>query len=91
MATQGIYTADFGSTPVNSATFVIADATLAGLTYGEVWAMRDSHADNDTDAHEQLGSYGRFTCSISGTNLTVFVEMLIGFVTGNFKLRYVAN
>ena len=91
MGTENTYTADFGVTPVNNAIFVIADANLSGLTFGEVWVMRDTHADNDVDAHEQLGSYSRFTCSISGTNMTVYAEVLIGFVTGNFKLRYVAN
>ena len=91
MATQGTATIDFGATPVNTATFAIVDATLAGLTYSEAWVMRDVTGQNDADAHEQLGSYARFTTSISGTTLTVWVELILGFVTGQFSLRYVAN
>ena len=89
---QGTATVDFGATPVDSATFDIVDATLSGLTYAEVWIMGDSTTDNDIDAHEQLASRtGHLPCSISGTTLTVLVDILIGFVIGTFKLRYGAN
>lgn len=91
MATQGTATIDFGATPVNSATFAIVDATLAGLTYSEGWFMRDTTAQNNADAHEQIGSYAQVTTSITGTTLTAYVELILGFVTGTFSLRYVAN
>lgn len=91
MSTQGTATIDFGTTPVNQATFAIVDATLSGLTYSEAWFMRDVTGDNNADAHEQIGSYANVTTSISGTTLTAYVELLVGFVTGQFKLRYVAN
>lgn len=96
MATQGTATIDFGSTPVDEDSFDIADATLSGLTYAEAWFMRDTTVglggeENNEDAHEQIASRARTACSISGTTLTVYVEILVGFVTGKFKLRYVAN
>jgi hypothetical protein len=92
MPTQGTATVDFGATPVDTATFAIVDATLSGLTYAEAWIMRDSVGDNNEDAHEQLAARtGHLPCSIAGTTLTVVVDVLIGFVTGQFKLRYGAN
>lgn len=91
MATQGTATVDFGATPVDNATFTISDGSLSGLTYAEAWVMRDSTGDNSVDEHETLGSLARLTCSISGTDLTVYCELLAGFVTGTFKIRYVGN
>ena len=84
-------TVNFGATPINQQTFTDTDAGLSGLTYAEAFVMRDSTADNNADAHEQLGSYARLTCSISGTTITIWTELLYGFVTGQFNLRYVAN
>lgn len=91
MSTQGTATIDFGSSPVDEATFNIIDASLSGLTYAEAWFMRDSTADNSVDEHEQIAGRARATCSISGTTLTIYVEILVGFVNGTFKIRYVAN
>ena len=84
-------TVDWGATPVNQATFTDIDAGLTGLTYAEAFAMRDATGGNTADEHESFGSYCRFTCSISGTTITIWAESLIGFFTGQFSLRYVAN
>ena len=93
MATQGTTTMNFGATPVGSASFTINDATLTGLTYSEAFFMgSDTHADNGTAMHKQAGALMRVTCDApSGANMTVTAESLFGLVTGNFKLRYVAN
>ena len=91
MSAQGTSTIDFGATPVDNKTFAIVDANVSGLTYAEAWVMRDSTSDNSVDEHESLAAYSRTACSISGSTLTIYVEMVLGFVTGQFKLRYVAN
>jgi hypothetical protein len=87
----GTATVDFGSTPVDNATFNITDAALSGLTYAEAFWMRESTAQNSVDEHETLASWSRLICSITGTTLTVYCELLAGFVTGQFKLRYAAD
>ncbi len=91
MATQGTSTINFGATPVDEGTFNINDGTLAGLTYAEAFFMRDSTGDNSVDEHESAASNTRLVCSISGTTLTVYINVLHGFLTGNFVIRYVAN
>ena len=91
MATQGTTTVDFGTTPIAEKTFAIVDATLAGLTYAEAWAMSDSTAGNNTTHHRMFNGLMTKTCSISGTTLTVVCESEFGLVTDTFSLRYVAN
>lgn len=93
MATQGTSTIDFGATPVGSGSVVVADATLAGLTYAEAFFMgSDSTAGNGTAMHQQAGSLMRATCDAPvGTNMTVRFESQFGRVTGQFTFRYVAN
>lgn len=93
MAAQGTATINFGVTPVGSKTFTIADAALSGLTYAEAFFMgTDSTADNDAASHKQAGALLRATCDApSGSNMDVTIESLFGLVTGQFKLRYVAN
>jgi hypothetical protein len=88
---QGTVEVDFGATPTDTGTFAIVDAAFAGLTYGEAFVMRDSTADASVDEHESFAAYMRFACSISGTTLTIFAELLVGFATGLVKLRYVVN
>jgi len=88
---QAITTVNFGSAPVDEATFVISDAALAGLTYAEAFVMRESTADNDVDAHMVLATFWKFACSISGTDLTIEGNAWGVLTTGTFKLRYVAN
>ena len=91
MGTQNTTTIDFGTTPVDTKTFTIVDAALSGLTYAEAWAMRDTTADNGITLHEMANTLMRFACSISGTTLTIVADILMGRVTGQFKIRYVAN
>ena len=92
MAIQGTATIDFGATPVTGATFTISDAGLSGLTYGEAWIMADSTANNTIDDHRQAGASFRITCDPpSGTNMAIEVHCLFNLVTGQFKVRYVAN
>ena len=91
MGIQGTTVVDFGSTPVDSATFAVIDAGLSGLTYAEAWIMRDSTASNSVDEHETLGAMMRIMCSIAATTLTLYCELLGGFVSGQVSIRYVAN
>lgn len=93
MATANTVTIDFGATPVGSAQFTINDAALTGLTYAEAFFMgSDTTADNGAQMHKQAGALLRATCDApSGTNMLVTVESLFGLITGQFKMRYVAN
>lgn len=93
MATQGTTTIDFGSTPVDEATFTVNDATLSGLTYAEAFFMSsDATADNDAAAHLTAAGITRVTCAAPvGSSLSIDVQVLIGFLVGTYKLRYVAN
>jgi len=91
MGTQNTATIDFGSTPVEEASFAIVDANLSGLTYAEAWFMLDSTATNTTLDHEIANALIKVACSISATTLTANCFVEAGLVTGQFSLRYVAN
>jgi hypothetical protein len=93
MSNPGTTTINFGATPVDSATFTITDAALAGLTYGEAFFMgSDSTADNNATLHRQAGATLQATCDAPvGNDMAVTVRSLMGLVTGQFQLRYVAK
>lgn len=87
-------TVDFGATPVDSATFNFTDAALISKTYVEAFVMRDdTTGDNDADAHQQLGARAKFTAGTpdGSGNINIEAEILVGFVTGQFKLRYAST
>ena len=84
-------TVDFGSTPVDEATFPVVDAGLSGLTKAEIFVMRDATGDNDADAHMVLATFWRFIGSISGTTLTIEGNAWGVLTTGTFVLHWVAN
>ena len=91
MATQGTATNDFGSTPVDTGSFNIVDASLSGLTYAEAWVMQGSTATNNATHHQMANSLMSLTCAISGTTLNIIADSIDGLVTGQFSIRYVAN
>ena len=90
----GTATVDFGATPVEQATFSITDAALIALTYVEPFFMSsDSTADNDANAHEMAGHLIEVVAGApdgAGT-FAVIANVLLGQVTGQFKLRYGAS
>lgn len=92
MGTMVTATVDFGSTPIDEATFIVTDGTFSGLTYAEAFFMSDSTTDNSVTEHRQAASLIRLTCSApSGSDVTLHANVLAGYVTGTFKVRVVAN
>lgn len=86
-------TVDFGAVPTDGETFVVNDAAFAGMTYVEGFFMNtDTTVDNTADAHGAAGVLIRVTCSApSGNNVTVDCCVLMGYVTGQFKIRFAAS
>jgi hypothetical protein len=93
MSTQGFDVVDFGATFSDTATKVVSDATLAGLTYAEAFFMStDVTGDNNAANHAQAAGCIQAVCGApSGTNMTVNFDVVIGLAKGTFKFRYVAN
>lgn len=91
MGVQGQTTVDFTSTPADSGTFTVVNAAFSGLTFAEAFFMRDSTASNSVDEHEQAASATRLSCSVSGNTLTIFIDVIIGYLTDQFVVRYVVN
>ena len=92
--TTGTTTVDFGSDPVDSATFNFTDANLIGMTYVEPFLMGgDSTGDNDTDAHQQLGARCMLIADTpnGAGNVNFYADVFIGFVIGTFKIRWGAS
>ena len=91
MAT-GSATLDFGSTPTDQATILVTG--LSGLstgTFKEAFVQSDdSTSDNTAMDHRALGYFGRFSCEyVSSTTMNINCDLLAGFATGTFTIRYV--
>lgn len=83
-------TIDFGATPVDEGTFNIVDASILATSYVEAFVMHnDTHVDNDAEAHKAFAICARLVCSANAGSFDLMVSMLAGYVTGNFKIRYV--
>lgn len=93
MATQlGTATVSFGATPTNRASVTVTGLSgLSVATHKEAFVQADdSTTDNTTNAHYLLGIWGRFTCEyISSTSMKIYVDLLVGEATGDFKIHYV--
>ena len=94
----GTATIDFGSTPIDEATFTITDATMAGLTYVEAFFMGSDSTDagpwsatgNTADDHKMASALIQVSASAPvGNNFDVTCLITRGYVVGTFKLRYV--
>jgi hypothetical protein len=90
MAGHGTATIYFGATPVTEGSFTITDASItAGMVIESFVSAGDSHADNDTNAHNQAAASWRLAPSLGGAgSFTLDVYALFSAMTGNFKIRY---
>lgn len=90
MGAANTATIDFGVDPVAEGQFNIVDASILATSFVEAFVQsNDTHADNDAEAHKAFGIYSRMVCSANAGSFDLTVDMLAGFVTGNFKIRYV--
>ena len=88
MAGKNTATIDFGSTPVNSASFTITDANITSTSYVEVFVMVDSTTDNNTDAHLHAAASWKLAALPASGSFTLYVDALIDLCWGTFKIRY---
>ena len=92
MAVLGTAVIDFGSTPVNEASFNITNGSLTALMVNEeAYVMVEATGSNDAQAHREAGAFMRLVCEPpSAGAMVVNAYILNGLVTGTFNVRYVA-
>jgi predicted RecA/RadA family phage recombinase len=80
---------DFGTTPVESATFTIADAQVSSASNVTAWIAGDAPTGKDAD---EIGMDDIFlSASASGGNITLFVRGLEGYLHDKFKVNYMVG
>lgn len=89
-AGHGVATINFGSTPVAEKSFTITDASISsGMLIEAFVSAGDSHADNNTEAHNHAAASWRLAPSLGGAgSFTLDVYCLMDLCYGNFKVRY---
>lgn len=88
MAGAGTATIDLGSTPDNSFTITVTDASITSTSYVEAFVMVDSTVDNDVEAHRHAAvSWKLATLPATGT-FTLYIDGLVDLCWGTFKIRY---
>ena len=88
MAGAATTTVDFGSTPVDFATFTITDANVSSTSYVEAFFMVDSTTNNTVDDHRRAAVFCRLVCLPAAGSFTLEAYSQMGFMYGQFKIRY---
>jgi hypothetical protein len=91
MATgHGVATIDFGATPVAEKSFTITDAAIAaGMLIEAFVSAGDTHADNNTEAHNHAAASWRLAPGLGAAgSFPLDVYCLMDLCHGNFKVRY---
>jgi hypothetical protein len=87
-AVVGTATVDFGSTPVNEASFTITDAAVNASSYVMPFVMVDSTADNNADAHRHAAAAFKLTVLPGSGSFTLYAYAQEDLCFGTFKIRY---
>jgi hypothetical protein len=91
----GTATIDFGAAPgtAEASVVVTGQATISVTSLCEAWIMSDvTTADNDAAAHEALAwAASPPVCKtrVAGTGFTIWVRLLAGRATGQYKVQWV--
>lgn len=88
MAGKNTTTIDFGSTPVNTGTFVVTDAAITTTTEVEAFVVVDSTGDNSQENHRHAAASWQMSVLPGTGNFTLYVDCLIDLCWGTFKIRY---
>lgn len=87
---SGTATLDFGATPTDEASVVVADAGVAAGSEIAAWFMRTSTADNGVDEHEEAASLCPLNCGsiVAGVSFTVRAHTLAMLGVGQFTIAW---
>lgn len=88
MAGKNVATIDFGSTPVDSGSFVITDAMILPTTEVEAWVVVDSTVDNDQESHRHAAASWKLSALPGTGQFTLYVDCMMDLCFGTFKIRY---
>lgn len=93
MTTTGTAVIAFGSTPSNDATVTVTGQTgILTTSFVEAWVQENvTSGDNLLQDHRQLAWSAKLSPQniIAGTGFDIEVMLLIGLVTGTFKINWV--
>lgn len=88
MAGKAEATIDFGSTPVEEASFTITDANITSTTVVEPFVLITSTADNDAEAHQHAAASWKLSALPATGSFTLYVTCLMDLCHGTFKIQY---
>ena len=81
-------TIDFGTSPVDEASFTVTNASITSSSYINVFVMGDSTVDNDAEAHQHAGASWKFATTPGTGSFTVYITSTVDLCWGTFKIRY---
>lgn len=81
---------DFGATPVEDATFTVADDQVKTTSHIDCWLSGDTPTGKDAD---EIGMDALLIAAtpLSAGNISIYVRGLEGYVADTFKLDYVVH
>ena len=90
--TNGTVTLNFGATSTDTGSILVTG--LVGLTSTKQMlayvVASDTTATNTANDHKLLSRWGHLVCEYtSSTSMTIYCDLDIGEVTGEFKIRYI--